>query len=534
MTWLLVTILLPLLGAAAVAGLRKNDKLATSVALGVSLLVLALIIPLWASYDPDGERIQQATSMDWIPSFGIHISFGMDGIALVMIAVIALLVPIVIGALGVTDKLPEGRNAGGFLALILVQEAMTIGVFAATDVFLFYVLFEIMLIPMYFLIGGYGGPNRQYAAVKFFLYSFLGGLIMLASAIGAYSLSSEQLGQGTFDWETLARVVSEAPTGTQIWLFLGFFLAFAIKAPLVPFHTWLPDAAGQAPIGVAVLLVGVLDKVGTFGLLRYCLPMFPDASEALAPLVLVLAVAGVIYGSILAAGQQDMKRFIAYVSIAHFGFIALGIFAFTEQAQVGAVSYMLNHSLATGMLILVIGMVLARGKSTRISDYGGMAKLTPWLGGMLLLAGLSTLSLPGTNSFISEILVLLGSFDTRPVFATIATLGMVLAAVYVLWLYQRIMQGPLRGDALLGSPDKADPGSVAGGGATSTTTVAAPAGAKKGIKDLSTREIALLAPLVVLIIGLGLYPKPVLDTVTPSVQATIQSVGADAGAQEGN
>ncbi|SFA98550.1 NADH dehydrogenase subunit M [Amycolatopsis marina] len=523
MTLLLALILLPLAGALALTALRGNDKLATLVALGVSVAELLLIIPLWLSYDPGGERIQQASSMDWIPAFGIHISFGMDGIALVMIAVIALLVPIVIGALGTTDKLPAGRSAGGYLSLILVQEALTIGVFAATDVFLFYVLFEIMLIPMYFLIGGYGGPNRQYAAVKFFLYSFLGGLIMLASAIGAYSLASDELGQGTFDWATLVTVVSEAPLSTQIWLFLGFFLAFAIKAPLVPLHTWLPDAAGQAPTGVAVLLVGVLDKVGTFGFLRYCLPMFPAASVELAPLVLVLAVAGVIYGSILAAGQQDLKRFIAYVSIAHFGFIALGIFAFTSQAMVGSVSYMLNHSLATGMLILVIGMVIARGGSTRISDYGGMSKVTPLLGGMLLIAGLSTLSLPGTNSFISEFLVLLGSFETRPVFAIIATIGMVLAAVYVLWLYQRIMTGPVRGDAMIG----------AGGGPG--TTMAPEAGAKKAMKDLSGREIAMLAPMVVLIIGLGFYPKPVLDTVAPSVQATMDAVVAENTAtQEGN
>ncbi|GAA1989704.1 NADH-quinone oxidoreductase subunit M [Amycolatopsis minnesotensis] len=528
MTWLLVLILLPLVGAIVLSGLRGDDKLATRVALGFGILELLLIIPLWASYRPGGPRLQQTTSMDWIPGFGIHLSFGMDGIALVMIAVIALLVPIVIGALSSTDKLPEGRSAGGFLSLILVQQALTIAVFAATDVFLFYVLFEIMLIPMYFLIGGYGGANRQYAAVKFFLYSFLGGLIMLASAIGAYSLASDKLGQGTFDWATLVTVVRDAPASTQIWLFLGFFLAFAIKAPLVPLHTWLPDAAGQAPIGVAVLLVGVLDKVGTFGFLRYCIPMFPEASKTLAPLVLVLAVLGVLYGSILAAGQTDMKRFIAYVSIAHFGFIALGIFSFptsgsetetlsSEPAMVGSVSYMLNHSLATGMLIVVVGMIVRRGGSTRISDYGGMAKVTPVLGGMLLIAGLSTLSLPGTNSFISEFLVLLGSFTTRPVYAILATIGMVLAAAYVLWLYQRVMQGPVRGDAMLG----------AGGGPG--TAIAPELGAKKGIRDLGGKEIAVLAPLVVLIIGLGVYPKPVLDTITPSVQATLSSVVQQGG-----
>ena len=232
MTWVLALILLPLVGAIVLCGLRRNDRTAIAVALTFAIVELLLMIPMWATYHPNGARLQQTTTMDWIPTFGIHISFGVDGIALIMIAVITFLVPIVIGALGTADKLPEGRTAGGYLALILVQQALTIAVFAATDVFLFYVLFEIMLIPMYFLIGGYGGANRQYAAVKFFLYSFLGGLIMLASAIGAYSLAADKLGKGTFDWATLVTVVRDAPTSTQIWLFLGFFLAFAIKAPL--------------------------------------------------------------------------------------------------------------------------------------------------------------------------------------------------------------------------------------------------------------------------------------------------------------
>ncbi|WP_007025109.1 NADH-quinone oxidoreductase subunit M [Saccharomonospora iraqiensis] len=512
MSWLVALILLPLLGALAVAGWRDNARAATATAFGVSVATLLLVVPLWLTYDPGGDRLQQVTSVDWIPAFGVHLAFGIDGIALLMVAVTALLVPIVIGALRSTDKLPTERRVANFLALILVQEALTIAVFAATDVFLFYVLFEVMLVPMYFLIGFYGGPRRQYAAVKFFLYSFLGGLIMLASAIGAYSLAADELGSGTFDWATLVAVVSQAPVETQVWLFLGFFLAFAIKAPLVPFHTWLPDAAGQAPIAVTVLLVGVLDKVGTFGFLRYSLPMFPDASAQLAPLVLVLGVVGILYGSILAAGQHDMKRFVAYVSIAHFGFIALGIFAFSTQATVGSATYMLNHSLATGMLILVIGIVAARGGSSRIADYGGMFKVTPILGGMLLLAGMSTLSLPGTNSFVSEFLVLIGAFDARPVFAIVATVGMVLAAAYVLWLYQRIMTGPVRGDALVG----------AGGGPGTAT--APEAGAKKAVRDLSGREIAVLAPLVVLIVGLGFYPQPVLDTVGPSVEATLTAV----------
>jgi NADH-quinone oxidoreductase subunit M len=513
---LVLLLLIPLAGALAVAFLRDNDRLAKQVALGVSLIEFVVAVISWIFYDAGGARIQQAFSFDWIPSFGVHIAFGIDGIALVMIAVIALLIPVVIGA-GWTDKLPAERTAGGFLSLILLQEAITVGVFAATDVFLFYVLFEIMLIPMYFLIGSYGGARRQYAAVKFFLYSFLGGLIMLASAIGAYSLSAEELGQGTFDWATLVKVVSNAPLENQIWIFLGFFLAFAVKAPLVPLHTWLPDAAAEAPIGVAVLLVGILDKVGTFGFLRYLLPMTPDASQKLAPLVLVMGVAGVLYGALLATGQRDMKRFIAYVSIAHFGFIALGIFSFSQQSVVGSVSYMLNHSISTGMLILVIGMVVARGGSSLIADYGGMARIAPALAGVFLLAGLASLSLPGTNSFISEFLILVGSYGNEPVYTILATVGMILAALYVLWLYQRIFHGPVRGNALV---------DVTGGPGTA---IAPEVGARKAILDLSGREKLVLAPLVFLVIGIGLYPKPVLDVITPTVDATLQSVGISDG-----
>ncbi|MBC6446428.1 NADH-quinone oxidoreductase subunit M [Actinokineospora xionganensis] len=522
-SWVMaVLLLLPLVGAGVVMALRKNDRLAKQAALVFSIGELAMAACAWGKFEASGARLQQSFSFDWIPSFGVHISFGVDGIALVMIATIAVLTPIVIGA-GWADKLPEGRTAGGFFALILLEQALTIGVFAATDVFLFYVLFEIMLIPMYFLIGSYGGARRQYAAVKFFLYSFLGGLIMLASVIACYVMAGDELGKGTFDWQTLVGVVSDAPLSTQIWLFLGFFAAFAFKAPLVPFHTWLPDATAEAPIVVGVLLVGVLDKVGTFGFLRYLLPMFPDASKELAPYVLVLAVAGIIYGAMLASGQTDMKRFVAYVSIAHFGFIALGIFAFSSQAMAGSVTYMLNHSIATGMLILVIGMVISRGGSTRIADYGGMSKLTPVLAGMLLIAGLSTLSLPGTNSFISEFLVLIGSFPNQPVFTIIATTGMVLAAIYVLWLYQRIMTGPLRGNALVTQepPIDAPVDATSGGPGAVKVKLEPEVSAHKAIFDLNGREKLVLAPLLLLIIGLGVYPKPVLDVVTPTVDATM-------------
>ncbi len=393
--------------------------------------------------------------------------------------------------------------------------------FAATDVFLFYVFFEAMLIPMYFLIGRFGGARRQYAAVKFFLYSLLGGLIMLASLIGLYVNSLEQIGRGTFTWTELQQIAASTSTSTQIWLFLGFFVAFAIKAPLFPFHTWLPDAGAEAPIVGAVLLVGVLDKVGTYGFLRYCLPLFPEASKVLAPLVLTLAVIGIIYAALLAVGQTDMSRLVAYTSVAHFGFIALGIFAFSSQAFAGATLYMVNHGISTGMLFVMVGMLIARGGSRRIADYGGVAKIAPLMAGCLLVAGLSSLALPGTNAFVSEFLVLVGSFPNEPVFTIIATVGIIFAALYVLWFYQRTMQGPVRGDAVLAALER---GGAGGPGAMVDPGVAAKR-STTGFPDLSRREIGVLTPLIVLILVLGFVPGPVLDVINPSVAATMQEVG---------
>jgi NADH-quinone oxidoreductase subunit M len=386
-------------------------------------------------------------------------------------------------------------------------------------VFLFYVFFEAMLVPMYFMIGRFGGPRRQYAAVKFFLYSLLGGLIMLASVIGLFVVSGEELGAGTFTWADLQRMAAGVPESTQIWLFLGFFLAFAIKAPLVPFHTWLPDAGAEAPVGAGVLLVGVLDKVGTFGFLRYCLPLFPLASKTLAPLVLTLAVIGILYGALLAVGQTDMKRFVAYTSIAHFGFIALGIFSFSSQAFAGATLYMVNHGISTGMLFIVVGLLVFRGGSRLVGDYGGVHKVAPLLAGALLVAGLSSLALPGTNSFISEFLVLIGSYPRQPVYTILATVGIIFAALYVLWFYQRTMQGPLRGAAVLGALERA------GGPGTMLDPAVSAKKPGSGFPDLSKRELGVLTPLIVLILVLGFFPGPVLDVITPSVVATMNEVG---------
>ena len=392
-----------------------------------------------------------------------------------MLALIAVLVPLVVlASWDDADEQPASGRVPAYFALLLALEGTMIGVFAAADVFLFYVFFEVMLVPMYFLIGSYGGARRQYAAVKFFLYSLVGGLFMLAAVIGLWVV-----GGHTFDWQKLA-TRAEFDTDTERWLFLGFFIAFAIKAPFFPFHTWLPDAGGAAPAGAAALLVGVLDKVGTFGILRYCLPLFPDASRYFAPAAHRAGVIGIIYAALLAVGQNDLKRLVSYTSIAHFGFIGIGIFAFTTQAGTGAVLYMVNHGLATGLLFLVVGMLVTRRGSALVSDFGGAGKLVPVLAGVLFFAGLASLSLPGTAPFVSEFLVLIGAFTVQQDGAVVATVGIILAAAYVLWMMQRTTQGTLN-PALTEVPAMR--------------------------KDLTLREKVVVAPLVLLLLAARLLPE---------------------------
>jgi NADH-quinone oxidoreductase subunit M len=485
----------PFVGALVVAFLpRTRPELAKRVALAWSLAILALTAVMWVAFKAGGARFQFRESYPWIPDWGVRFTFAADGIALVMLALIAVLMPVVILA-SWHDAEPSRRSVPVYFALLLALESTMIGVFAAADVFLFYVFFEIMLVPMYFLIGSYGGHQRQYAAVKFFLYSLVGGLFMLAAVIGLWVV-----GGHTFDWQALTRI--DMATSTERWLFLGFFLAFAIKAPFFPFHTWLPDAGGAAPAGAAALLVGVLDKVGTFGILRYCLPLFPNASKYFAPLAFVLAVVGIVYAALLAVGQNDLKRLVSYTSVAHFGFIGVGIFAFTTQAGTGAVLYMVNHGLATGMLFLVVGMLVARRGSALVSDFGGAGKLVPVLAGLLLFAGLASLALPGMAPFVSEFLVLIGTFTVNRTVAVIATAGIILAAAYVLWMIQRTTQGRLN-PVLRGVPEMR--------------------------RDVSLREKVVVGPLIVLIVLLGFYPKPVIEVVNPAVEATLQQ---DVGKQD--
>jgi NADH-quinone oxidoreductase subunit M len=572
--YLLILLLLPLAGAivvAAMAGAPVRTVKLTAMGFAVVEFVVALL--LWFDYrnfltEGGGSSPFDATvHVDWIPSFGISFSLGVDGISLVMIALIAFLVPIVLGA-SWEEKLPAGRTIGGYFALLLTLQCAMVGVFAATDVFLFYCFFELMLVPMYFLVGYFGGPRRAYAATKFFLYSLLGGLLMLASVIGLYVASGKVLPAGTLDWAALRQIASQIPETTQLWIFAGFAVAFAIKAPLVPLHTWLPEAGSEAPVGASTLLVTVLDKVGTFGFLRVCLPLLPAASAKLTWLFLLLALLGILYGAAVAAMQTDLKRFVTFTSIAHFGFIAMGVFAFTTQAMTGAVLYMLNHGIATGLLFIIVGMLIARGGSRHVADYGGVWKVAPLLGGVFMVATMATVALPGTNSFVSEFLVLIGMFDRSIAWGVLATTGMILAAVYMLWIFQRTMTGPVRGAAVVpagyddhagdgpapaGQPSGAGPAvaevgpsadsgpSGAGAAAAVATAVIdsgpdahGPTRVRARFGDLTKREIAVVTPLIVAIIFLGIYPKPVLDVIHPTVAATMSAAGAtDPGANGG-
>ncbi|HEX6936443.1 MAG TPA: NADH-quinone oxidoreductase subunit M [Actinomycetes bacterium] len=490
--WLTTLALVPLVGSLVVAALPvARELLAKQVALGFSLVTLVLTIAMSLQFDPDSKDAFQFTELhEWIPQFGVSYSLGVDGIALVLIAMATVLTPVCILA-SWHDVEPGRRSVKSYFALLLVLETAMIGVFAATDVFLFYVLFEAMLVPMYFIIGSYGGAQRSYAAVKFLLYSLLGGLLMLAAVIGLFVVSDG--GPQAFLFENM--LGTEMSTGTERLLFLGFFIAFAIKAPLFPVHTWLPDAAAESPPGGAVLLVGVLDKVGTFGMIRFCLPLFPDATRWATPAVITLSVIGILYGALLAIGQTDIKRLIAYTSISHFGFIVLGIFATTTQSQSGATLYMVNHGFSTAALFLIAGFLISRRGSRLIPDYGGVQKVAPMLAGTFLVAGLSSLALPGLSSFVSEFLVLVGTFSRYEVAAVLATGGIILASLYILLMYQRTMTGE-------------------------------PTEHTARFADLNLREAWVVAPLIAVIIALGFYPKPLLDVINPAVERTMQQVGA--------
>jgi len=493
MNALTTMMLLPLIGSLLVAVIPSDQVLRIKqAALATTLLVAISGVLAWIKFDSSNTDLQFVESAKWIPSFGINYAVGVDGIAIVLIVMSVLLAPIVV--LAGWNESEGGRwSPKVFYILILVLETMMIGVFAATDVFLFYVIFEAMLIPVYFLIGGFGTGERAAAAVKFLLYSLFGGLLMLASIIGLYVISGANGGH-TFDITRLSELHMHMSSMTQNLLFLGFFIAFAIKAPLWPLHTWLPDAAAASTPGTSVLLLGVLDKVGTFGMIRFCLALFPDASKTFTPLIIVLAVISIIYGAFLAIGARDIKRLIAYTSISHFGFITMGIFAMTSQGMSGATLYMFNHGFSTAALFLVAGWMQSRRGSSTIADFGGLQRVTPVMAWTFFIAGMSSLALPGLSSFVSEFLVLVGTYTRYPVAAVIATFGIVLAALYILIPVQKALHGPTT------------PGN-------------------ENLTDLNLREKIAIAPVIAIIVALGFYPSPLLSVINPASAHVLEVQG---------
>ena len=491
MSLLTIIGLLPLVISILIVAIpSKNIGLIKKVAFGGTTVIAIISILLAIGFDKSDTSLQYVQSNAWIPTFNINYSVGIDGISLVLILLSTILVPIVV--LATWHESDSGRwSAKVFYVLILILETMMIGVFAATDLFLFYVFFEAMLIPIYFLIGGYGSGNKSAAAVKFLLYSLFGGLLMLASIIGIYVISGNQIG-ATFDLAQLATL--EIDNQTENFLFLGFFIAFAIKAPLWPFHTWLPDAAKAATPGTSVLLLGVLDKVGTYGMIRFCIQLFPDASKTFTPLIITLAVISIIYGAFMAIGQKDIKSLIAFTSISHFGFITMGIFAMTSQGMSGANLYMVNHGFSTAALFLIAGWMMMRRGSSTISDFGGLQRVTPVMAWTFFIAGMSSLALPGLSSFVSEFLVLVGTYTRYPVAAIIGTLGIILAALYILIPVQKILHGPTT------------PGN-------------------ENLTDLNLREKIAIAPVILVIVLMGFYPKPVLDLINPTSEQVVTNAG---------
>jgi NADH-quinone oxidoreductase subunit M len=502
--WLTLLIVVPLVGAVATAALPAGHRLVLpkQLALGTSVLTLALAVVMSFGYELDGG-FQFTEEHTWIKAFGAHYALGVDGLGLLMVLLTTVLVPIVIGAgwhdadpgatLRDDDEAAETRHTKAFFAWVLALEALSIAVFAATDVFLFYVVFEATLIPAYFLVGGFGGNRRRRAAVKFLIYQLAGGLVMLAAVIGLYVVSADH-GPPSYLFSDLQSITID-PT-TQKWLFIGFFVAFAIKAPLFPVHTWLPDTTEQATTGTSVLLVCVLDKIGAYGMLRFCLGLLPDGSQWATPVVITLALISIVYGALVALGQDDMLRLFGYMSVSHFGFIVLGIFVLTSQGGSGAVLYMVNHGLATAALFLVAGFLIKRRGTTSIRAMGGVEKAAPVLAGLFLVFGLAALSLPGLSPFVSEILVLIAAFQHHWWTGAIAVTAIVITAWYILQMYQRTMTGP----QLVGAR-------------------------AEQVRDLDRREVGVLTPLFLALIVFGFFPMPLLKVINPYVDDTLAHVG---------
>lgn len=490
LTWLIA---LPVAGAIAVACIpARRRELHLPVGIAVSMAPLALATYLFSVFRSEAG-FQFTETFMWYESWGVGWRLGVDGISLPMVMLTVLLVPI---ALGASTSIRIGTK--GFVVCVLVLEAAMLGSFLALDLFLFFIFFEAVLIPMYFIIGLWGSERRIYAATKFFIYTAFGSALMLAGII-ALAFLQRDTGVPSLALADLMRL--DLTLGQERWLFAVFALAFAIKVPLFPFHTWLPDAHTEAPTAGSVLLAGVLLKLGTYGLMRFNLALFPEASLGAVWIMGVLAVVGIVYGAVVAIVQPDLKRLVAYSSVSHLGFIVLGTFALTKGAMQGAVIQNFNHGLTTGALFLLVGMIYERRHTKQISELEGLQKAMPILAGFFLFMAFASIGLPGLNGFVGEFLILIGTYLTLPVLAIIASTGVVLAAIYLLWAYQRVFTG---------LPQREE---------------------NKILVDLSPREVGLLAPLAVLVLLIGLYPNVLLDKIGPSVDATLGHVVAETGFQ---
>jgi NADH-quinone oxidoreductase subunit M len=480
---------LPLAGGILIAffpaGATKRIRWTAFV---VSLLDLLLAVKAFSAFSLHAPAMQFVEDYPWIASPPIRYHVGVDGLSILLILLTAFLVPLSVLASwsGIT------RRAKEFHVFLLALEAGTIGVFASLDLFLFFIFWEAMLIPMYFLIGVWGHEHRVYAAVKFILYTMAGSALMLVGILYLYNLP----GVGVFDYQGILRLLSSGAVtlsgAEQTWLFLAFFVAFAIKVPMFPFHTWLPDAHTEAPTAGSVILAGVLLKMGTYGMLRFCLPLFPQASRQFAPLISILAIIGILYGALVAMVQPDLKRLVAYSSVAHLGFIALGIFAFNTNSIQGAVYQMLNHGVSTGALFILVGLLYDRRHTRLIQDFGGLGTTLPVYSTFFMIVTLSSLGLPMLNGFVGEFLIILGVFQRHPAYGALAAAGVVLSAVYLLWMYQRVFLGEVTHEE------------------------------NRKLSDCNGRETALLLAIVLVILGMGIYPQPFLRRMDSSVASVVE------------
>ena len=487
---------LPVLGALVIFVLpRRSEGLVKATALVTSLIAFAASVPLYARFDAGTAEYQFVEQRAWMPAFGISYHLGVDGISLLLVLLTTFLMPLTLLASWHSVE----RRWKEFAITMLLLETGMLGVFVALDLFLFYIFWEAMLIPMYLVIGIWGGPNRVYAAVKFVLYTLVGSLLMLVAILALYFQHGAATGVFTYDLPVIARWVVPGGRG-QILLFLAFSLAFAIKVPMWPFHTWLPDAHVEAPTPGSVILAGVLLKMGTYGFLRFCLPLFPQATLAFAPWMFTLAVIGILYGAWVSTVQPDIKKLVAYSSVSHLGFVVLGLFTLNQQGMVGSIIQMVNHGLSTGALFLIVGMLYERRHTRLIVDFGGLWKIVPALSVLFLVVTFSSIGLPGLNGFVGEFLILVGAFQVSRPLAVIATTGIIFAAVYMLWMYQRVIFGEVTREE------------------------------NRRLTDLSPREWVILVPVLAFIFWIGVYPVSFTGKTETSVRALITQVQTKAAA----